>query len=233
MTSGLASRWQDTVRWLRRTVRDPLTGLDGRDELDRRAPGLLSAALADGRSVALLVLDLDGFKSVNDTAGHQVGDRLLREVATRLRAVTARDDIVVRLGGDEFAVLTGSIAGAAAAEALAEAVVQEVGARWRVDDLTLSVGASVGVAMLGEDGATLDELLRAADQAMYAAKREGRGRPGPGQWRACRDHTTAAVRLGPSGARPADARAPGCCATCSTRTSRARSSCTTSRRSTS
>ena len=209
VTPELTTRWHDAVRWLRRTVRDPLTGLDGRDELDRRGPGLLSAALAEGRCVALLVLDLDRFKSVNDTAGHHVGDRLLCEVARRLRAVTSRDDLVVRLGGDEFAVLTGSIDDACAAEALAEAVVQEVGARWRVDDLTLAVGASVGVAMLGEDGETLDDLLRAADQAMYAAKREGRGRPGPGQWRACRDHSATAVRLGPHGARPASARTPG------------------------
>jgi diguanylate cyclase (GGDEF)-like protein len=206
--SGLTARWQETVRRLRPTVRDPLTGLDGRDALERRAPALIGDALAEDRLVALLVVDLDGFKSVNDTAGHHVGDRLLREVAARLRSAVGRHDLVVRLGGDEFAVLTEDVFHAAEADDLAATVVATVGAHWDVDDLTLAVSASVGVAVLGADGTTFDDLLRAADQAMYAAKRDGRGKPGPGQWRACRDRHATAVRLGPDGASPADARTP-------------------------
>ena len=202
-------RWHDTVRRLRPTVRDPLTGLDSRDTLERRAPGLLTDALAEGRCMALLVLDLDGFKSINDTAGHHVGDRMLREVATRLRAVAGRHDLVVRLGGDEFAVLAEDVFHAAEADDLAATLVDAVGSRWDVDDLALAIRVSVGVAVLGEDGTTLDDLLRAADQAMYTAKRDGRGTLGPGQWRACRVRRPAAVRLGPEGASPADARSPG------------------------
>lgn len=209
MASGWRLRWNGAAHWLRRTVRDSLTGLDARDELERRGPALLEEARDDGRTVALLLLDLDGFKAVNDTAGHHVGDQLLREVAARLRSVTGEGDLVVRLGGDEFAVLTGPLDDPDDAAELAEAVVQAVGARWRLDDLAIAVGASVGVALLGRDGETVDELVRAADQAMYVAKGEGRGRPGPGQWRLCGDRVTAAVRLGPDGARPAEARSPG------------------------
>jgi diguanylate cyclase len=155
--------------------RDPLTGLPGRDHLLHHGPDVVARAHAAGARVAVLVLDLDGFKTINDSAGHHVGDRVLDAVAQRLVAASGPDDQVVRLGGDEFAVLAGPLDGRADGAARARALIEAVGSPLRVDDLALSVGVSVGVATSDVDGYDVDELLRAADQAMYAAKSAGTG----------------------------------------------------------
>ncbi|GAA5144214.1 hypothetical protein GCM10023340_11560 [Nocardioides marinquilinus] len=155
--------------------RDPLTGLPGRDHLLHHGPDVVDRAHAGGARVAVLVLDLDGFKTINDSAGHHVGDRVLDAVAQRLVAASGPDDQVVRLGGDEFAVLAGPLDGRADGAARARALIEAVGDPLRVDDLALSVGVSVGVATSDVDGDDVDELLRAADQAMYAAKSAGTG----------------------------------------------------------
>lgn len=156
--------------------RDPVTGLGRREELLDRAPALLARAAYDGRAAVLLVLDLDGFKEVNDVAGHHAGDHVLAAVGARLRAATDVDDVVVRLGGDEFAVLSAAPGSAARR---ADAVVDALSAPMEFDDLRLTVGVSLGLATTDHDGSTLEELMRAADQAMYVAKRDGTGR-----WRA-------------------------------------------------
>jgi diguanylate cyclase (GGDEF)-like protein len=158
--------------------RDPLTGLAQRDDLYDRGPELLARAESAGRPATLLVVDLDGFKSVNDAAGHHVGDRVLAAVAARLEAAVDPDDLVVRLGGDEFAVLTGPLPHEDAGPARARAVIEAVAEPVEVDDLRIAVAASVGLATYGVDGTTVEKLLRAADQAMYVAKSAG-----PGQWR--------------------------------------------------
>jgi diguanylate cyclase (GGDEF)-like protein len=122
-------------------------------------------------SRCLLVLDLDGFKAVNDVAGHEAGDQLLVEVARRLHTVVREDDLVARLGGDEFAVLvTGSLA---EAEDVAQRVVDALGMPHRTSDWAFAVGASVGVAALGAAGGQL--AFREADAALRAAKRAGKG----------------------------------------------------------
>ena len=116
------------------------------------------------------MLDLDGFKDVNDTLGHQAGDALLCHVAERLRSVVREHDMVARLGGDEFALV---LAGAAAseAEATARRIVEVLSAPVMVDDAPIVAGVSVGIALHPDDGTEPMALMRRADLAMYAAKR--------------------------------------------------------------
>jgi len=175
-----APRWRDAIRAATgRRGRDHLTGAATREQLMRRGPVLLAQARAQGRSSALLVLDLDGFKLLNDTVGHHAGDHVLVETTRRLRSVTRPGDLVVRLGGDEFAVLAPGLDGLADAETLADAVVEVLAEPVAMDDLVLCNRASVGVAVHDHDGETVDALLRAADQAMYVAKAIS-----PGRWQA-------------------------------------------------
>jgi diguanylate cyclase (GGDEF)-like protein/PAS domain S-box-containing protein len=153
---------------------DRLTDLPNRRRLQER----LEAALLDlrdrGQPLALLLLDLDRFKEVNDTLGHEVGDLVLREVADRLRAARTGDVTIARLGGDEFAaVLPG--ADAASAVEHASTLRSLLGEPVRVGEHCLDIGASIGVALAPQHGAEASELLRCSDIAMYAAKRSGRG----------------------------------------------------------
>jgi diguanylate cyclase (GGDEF)-like protein/PAS domain S-box-containing protein len=144
---------------------DHLTALPNRAQLFE---GMAAPATA---ARCLLVLDLDGFKAVNDVAGHEAGDQLLVEVARRLNTVVREDDLVARLGGDEFAVLvTGSLNDAAE---VAQRIVDVLGMPHRVSDWTFAVGASVGVATLGVAGGQV--AFRAADTALRAAKQAGKG----------------------------------------------------------
>jgi len=161
-----------------RADHDDLTGLGNRDALHRRL-GQLVAEVRTGRraGMALLFLDLDRFKVVNDSLGHAVGDRLLRDVAARLRAGTPASDVLARLGGDEFAVVTGDAEGAAA---LAASLVDALALPFELDGREVTVGASIGIALRtagGQDDETdpAEALLREADTAMYAAKRSGSG----------------------------------------------------------
>ncbi|HEV2928904.1 MAG TPA: GGDEF domain-containing protein [Propionibacteriaceae bacterium] len=141
---------------------DPLTGLANRAALDAR--------LAPGGPVGLLLVDLDGFKPVNDTWGHDVGDEVLRLVAERLVGCVRSGDLVARLGGDEFVI----VVEASAVDTVARHVTAALGAPYSIDGRVLAVGASVGVAH-SATGADPDALLRRADQAMYEAKRAGTG----------------------------------------------------------
>ncbi|WP_170981555.1 putative bifunctional diguanylate cyclase/phosphodiesterase [Nocardioides dongxiaopingii] len=173
---GFARTTTDDDR-LDRSV-DRLTGLAVREELLRRGPQLLGQPGGHGPA-AVLVLDLDDFKVLNDSAGHHVGDAVLAAVGARLRRTVGPEDLVVRLGGDEFAVVTAPLRHRDEAAGLAAALIAAVGQPLEVDELRLGVGVSVGIAVHDEDGGTVEELLRAADQAMYAAKAAGTG-----QWRA-------------------------------------------------
>jgi diguanylate cyclase (GGDEF)-like protein len=150
---------------------DPLTGLANR----RRLYELGAAMLAEGGKgqSALLLIDLNHFKEINDTLGHSAGDHVLREVAARLAAAAQADDLVVRLGGDEFAVLFTAIPTPALAVPRARAVLAVLDAPIEVDGMRVVVEASTGLALAPFRGG-LDELLRRADVAMYQAKREGR-----------------------------------------------------------
>ncbi|GAA3168584.1 hypothetical protein GCM10010466_68390 [Planomonospora alba] len=147
---------------------DPLTGLANR----RTFTGRLDLRSAGD---ALFYIDLDGFKEVNDTHGHDAGDALLVEIARRLRAAVREEDLVVRLGGDEFALLCPQPSVHADVIPLAERLLRAVAEPVRYGGHELLVGASIGIAVAGED-TTPGELLRTADTAMYEAKRAGRGR---------------------------------------------------------
>ncbi len=157
---------------------DSLTGLGHRPMLMDRAPDLLSLAKHKGQLAAVLLLDVDGFKSLNDGLGHHAGDRILAEMGSRTRACLRPGEVAVRLGGDEFAVMLGPLEDDTALDDRVTELLAFLAAPVRVDDLRVSVGISVGSAVAGPDGRTVEELLRAADQAMYAAKAAGSG-----QWR--------------------------------------------------
>jgi diguanylate cyclase (GGDEF)-like protein len=149
---------------------DGLTGLSNRDFFRRQ----LAERLCSRQSSALLYIDLDEFKKVNDSAGHEAGDRLLQEVAQRLRGCAQESDTVARLGGDEFAIMLAGGAGAAQAAATAARILKAVQAPIPVAGAERRVSASIGVALIPADGDTVDLLLRNADIAMYQAKERGR-----------------------------------------------------------
>ena len=157
--------------------RDTLTGLANRAEFERRV-----AALTEARdpvqSFACLYLDLDGFKPINDSHGHAIGDRVLQQVAARLRDALRGDDLVARVGGDEFVlVLHGPAEGLRRrAAAVAGRVLIALGAPMTFGDLVVAVGCSIGYAVWREDADTVEALLAKADAALYAAKRGGRNR---------------------------------------------------------
>ncbi|MCI2237827.1 sensor domain-containing diguanylate cyclase [Paenibacillus sp. TRM 82003] len=154
---------------------DHLTGLPNR----RALLEALEGACAGAEPAALLLVDLDGFKQVNDTLGHHAGDVLLQQVAARLRAVVPEPGLVARLGGDEFAVLLrgepGRPVDAGAALAVAHRLERVVAEPVRVDGLDARVSASIGVAPVASGAAAVPGVLRAADEAMYRAKRAGGG----------------------------------------------------------
>jgi diguanylate cyclase (GGDEF)-like protein len=152
---------------------DELTGLANRRALLARAQGVLGAATSS-RPAALLLLDLDGFKEVNDSLGHPAGDDLLRQVGPRLRGVLRSDDVLARLGGDEFAVLVPGTS-VDEARALAHRLRGLLGEPFTVGGVRLHVGVSIGVATSPVPATTVSELLRCADVAMYTAKRAREG----------------------------------------------------------
>ena len=152
---------------------DPLTGLPNRYRFHAELEAALAAARGSGERFALLYLDLDGFKAANDTCGHAGGDRLLLDVAQRLRASLRQGDAVARLGGDEFVVLLRACRDADAALAIADKLRQALGRPYQLGDHRFDTSASVGVAMYPEDGETASALLQHGDRAMYAAKRAG------------------------------------------------------------
>ena len=153
---------------------DPLTGLANRALFVDRSEHALERAKRDGTRLAVLFVDLDGFKSVNDTLGHAAGDVVLVETARRLTAGRRCTDTVARIGGDEFAVLLEG-ADADAAECLADELCGRLCQPVPVGDGTAHIGASIGTAVGGDRTDTLEALLRMADRAMYRAKSSGAG----------------------------------------------------------
>ena len=153
---------------------DALTNLENRRGL-REALAQACSQIDDTCGFAVHCIDLDKFKSVNDSHGHQAGDALLEAVARRLRAATRGDDVVARLGGDEFAVIQRQLLDARDARALGERLVATIGAPFDIRGHSISIGASVGFAMAPEHERDPEQLLRLADIALYAAKAGGRG----------------------------------------------------------
>lgn len=157
-------------------LRDPLTGLPNRTLLDDRIDQALQRARRTADAFALLVVDLDGFKEVNDIRGHDAGDQVLRSIARRLESVVRASDTVARIGGDEFVVLSIGTRSEEEAAALVGRLRQALRRPYRVDGGVVEIDASVGWALFPADGATPEELLGRADVQMFATKRDANDR---------------------------------------------------------
>jgi len=154
---------------------DSLTGLANRERMRGHIEAALDAVRAGGSGAcAVMLIDLDRFKDVNDTLGHHIGDELLREVAARLNVELKHGGVCARLGGDEFAVVLSGV-NAAAARSVAARIIDALSVPYWLRDSEIRVGASIGVAMGLDDGNTVSEVMRAADLALYRAKADGRG----------------------------------------------------------
>jgi diguanylate cyclase (GGDEF)-like protein len=155
---------------------DGLTGLPNRLLLKDRAEQAAARAREHGTTTALLYVDLDGFKGVNDSFGHAAGDELLTEVAARLASVIRPSDVVARLGGDEFAVLLADVTGGAIVDGVTKRIRAEIERPYRINGRELVISASIGRSIM-EPGDDYESLLRRGDTAMYEAKRARRARP--------------------------------------------------------
>ncbi len=155
---------------------DALTGLGNRMLFHKELGDALAHRQRHGGDLAVLFIDLDGFKAINDTLGHATGDMLLKNLATRLRNTLREGDKIGRLGGDEFAILQFGARQPNSASALATRLIETIQAPFSVNGQSLVVGASIGIAQAEGDYQDSTQLLRAADLAMYRAKAEGRGR---------------------------------------------------------
>jgi len=164
---------QDQLR--RQAFHDPLTGLPNRSLLEERTDHALRRALRSSRRPVMLLLDLDGFKAVNDTVGHGAGDEVLRAVAERISACLRPGDTAARLGGDEFAVLLDEVASLAEACTVAERLVERIEAPYKLSGRTLGLSACIGITEARDQHTTVGDLLGDADMAMYVAKSRGRG----------------------------------------------------------
>jgi diguanylate cyclase (GGDEF)-like protein/PAS domain S-box-containing protein len=156
-------------------LHDELTGLANRTLFGEHASHSLASAKRAGQSRAILLMDLDGFKQVNDTLGHDQGDALLKQLGERLVTALRETDTIARLGGDEFAILPGDATDLAAADSIAWKIRRVIATGFELGDETVHVTASIGIAIFPEHGKTPAKLLRRADAAMYVAKRSGSG----------------------------------------------------------
>lgn len=167
-------RFQAQTQLLHMSRHDALTNLPNRLLFRERLEQNLSEMRFDAR-LAVMTLDLDGFKPVNDTFGHPTGDALLRQVAERLRSCVREDDIVARIGGDEFVIVPSTIRRIGDVDLLARRIIESLQKPFDLEGHSVSIGTSVGIAFAPEAGTTADQLVRASDVALYRAKAEGRG----------------------------------------------------------
>ena len=170
---------EDALRQQERSLRylahhDPLTGLPNRLLLIDRLTQSIEKAHRTGTGLAILFLDLDHFKEINDSLGHSIGDQLLKSVSLRLQQSVRKEDTVARLGGDEFTILIEQLNDSMAASSLAEKILDAFRTPQRIQDQDLSITASIGISLYPADGEDTETLLRNADAAMYRAKYEGR-----------------------------------------------------------
>ena len=154
---------------------DPLTGLANRHRMEKRLIATLTAYQTAKRSCALMMLDLDRFKQVNDTLGHPAGDELLKQVAQRLESILGETGEIGRLGGDEFQIMLPDMDDRGKLGDLAQRVIQMISQPYSIDGSRAIIGTSIGIAIAPYDGISADELVSSADLALYAAKGGGRG----------------------------------------------------------
>ncbi len=166
----------DPVHTLRAAYHDSLTGLPNRLYLTDYLPRILSRADQDGKQVAVLFIDLDGFKQVNDTLGHRHGDALLVQVGQRMKKVLSSRDVAARLGGDEFVCLLFAPAGTPEVEHICAELLKALNEPFLLSGQKAHIGCSIGVALYPDHGREGETLLDMADQAMYRVKRSGKNR---------------------------------------------------------
>jgi diguanylate cyclase (GGDEF)-like protein/PAS domain S-box-containing protein len=163
---------EDRLRYL--AYHDPLTGLANRKQFHERLSQSLSWAQSNNQLVALMFIDLDGFKQVNDTLGHDIGDQLLKIVAQRLTHTVRSSDIVSRLGGDEFTVILSNIAKVEYAAQIAGNILEHLSQIVVLDGHNIFVTGSIGISIYPQDGEEEENLIKSADSAMYRSKQLGR-----------------------------------------------------------
>ncbi|RZI42901.1 GGDEF domain-containing response regulator [Herbaspirillum sp. HC18] len=175
LESEIIERRQAEARAHELATRDPLTGLMNRRSLSERLEHAIAMANRHGQRLALLFLDLDKFKSINDTLGHEAGDELLVQVAGRINGAVRESDIVSRLGGDEFVVLMEALPSYASAAEVGRKIIAAIERPFQLGPNQARTAASIGISLFPQDGATTHTLMRSADLAMYHAKQEQRG----------------------------------------------------------
>ncbi len=174
--ADISQRKEAEEKIIRQATHDPLTELPNRILFFDRLSQALAAGRREGRSMAVLFVDLDNFKPVNDTYGHLMGDKLLKEVAYRLFQAVREVDTIARFGGDEFALVLPNTESIDFAESVAEKLLEQIKRPYVIDGIELVVGCSIGIAIYPHDGETADQLISSADRAMYSAKSAGGNR---------------------------------------------------------
>jgi diguanylate cyclase (GGDEF)-like protein/PAS domain S-box-containing protein len=172
--ADMTDQWNQEQHVRHMALHDGLTGLPNRSLLMERVAQLIAMSARDPRHVAIMFLDLDGFKLVNDTLGHEIGDQVLKTVSTRLVGLVRPSDTVARLGGDEFVILLDNPESRDNVAVIASRVIDEVNAPMHLDGKVAHVGTSIGIAFKTNDAAPAVDLLKNADAAMYEAKAAGK-----------------------------------------------------------
>lgn len=174
--AGIAIERRDAEERIRHLAHhDVLTGLPNRSMLEEALTHAIAHAGRSKRQVAVLFIDLDNFKRINDSLGHHVGDHLLQAVARRLQGCLRKDDMLSRLGGDEFVIAAISLRSSEEAALIAAKALKALEMPFDIDGQILHTGGSIGISLYPEDGTNVETLMRAADGAMYHAKENGRG----------------------------------------------------------
>jgi diguanylate cyclase (GGDEF)-like protein/PAS domain S-box-containing protein len=171
---GALQRRETEERMRYQAFHDPLTGLPNRTDFNQHLPQAIRAARHANATMAVMFLDLDRFKNINDTLGHAVGDKLLKAVTQRMTHELRKDDLLSRWGGDEFTLILQNLASCTEAKAIAERLAACLRPPFVIDHQELYITSSIGIAMYPEDGEDVTTLLQNADAAMYAAKADGR-----------------------------------------------------------
>jgi diguanylate cyclase (GGDEF)-like protein/PAS domain S-box-containing protein len=172
--ADITEQWNQEQRVRHMALHDGLSGLPNRSLLMERIAQLIAMSARDKRHIAIMFLDLDGFKMVNDTWGHEMGDQVLKTASTRLMGLVRPSDTVARLGGDEFVILLDNPESRDNVAKIASRVIAEINAPMNFDGKVAHVGTSIGIAFKAKEAASADDLLKNADAAMYEAKAAGK-----------------------------------------------------------
>lgn len=172
--TDISERKESEARIERLAHHDILTGLHNRFELDNRLEQAIASSHRDQQQLAVLFIDLDRFKNINDSLGHHIGDQILIAVAGRLKECIRESDIVARIGGDEFVIVLTGMKDNSQAAVMAEKILQNISEPYEISGHELNTSPSIGISVYPNDGDSVDELLRTADVAMYHAKEHGR-----------------------------------------------------------